>query len=151
MQQDIIAAYKQVCGHAFSQRDAYEKTVTHPAPRYYVSAKQASQVIAPMMRGDFDRVNLMWPLRKQMYYNLFDEVVKLSEKREFIGKSLSYIVRFAVLQPAPRFYIKWEQAKRIRIWLKKGYYDENGKVKDDKVPYYKKCRDRWQAKKEVEQ
>lgn len=147
MQHDVINAYKEVYAHCFTQREAYERTVLQPAPRYYITPKQALQVISPMMKGDFEMVNMMMPLRREMYYSLFNEVIKLSEKREFIGKSLSYVMRFAVLQPAPRFYIGWDRAKRIRIWLKKGYYDESGKVVEEKVRFYTTRRDNYKRKK----
>ena len=148
MQRDVINAYKEVYAKCFTQREAYERTVLQPAPRYYVTPKQALQVISPMMKGDFEMVDMMMPLRREMYYSLFNEVMKLSEKREFIGKSLSHVMRFAVLQPAPRFYIGWDRAKRIRIWLRKGYFDETGKVRDDKVKCYRTKREQYRLKKQ---
>lgn len=136
MQQDLIAAYKRVCGSCWSQHQAYERMVNEPAPRYYITPRQASQNIAMMVRGDFSRVDMMMPLRREMYYSLFGVVQQLSEKREFIGKSLSYIMRFAVIQPAPKFFISPTRGSIIRGFIKNGVFDENGKVRDEKLPSY---------------
>lgn len=130
-------AYIDVAHSCFSQQEAYEKTAKHPAPRYYVSPKQAFQVISPMVKGDFEKVELMQPNRRRMYYALFEEVQKLFEKREFEGKSLSYAMQFAVLRPAPEFFVGWKCVKRIRCWLKRGYYDEEGRVRPEKVSFYR--------------
>jgi hypothetical protein len=116
--------------------------VNEPAPRYYVSPKQASQNIALMVRGDFSRIEMMMPLRREMYYSLFKVVQELSEKREFIGKSLSYIMKFAVVQPAPKFFISPIRGCIIRGFIKNGVFDENGKVIDAKLPSYVNTREK---------
>lgn len=136
LQVDLMEAYKRVCGTCWTQSEAYERMVMEPAPRYYVSAKQASQIISPMLRGDFERVNMMLPLHREMYYALFDEVMRLCEKRDYVGKGLLYIMREAVLQPAPRFFISPTRAKIIRIWLKNGVFDEEGRFLSEKQPWY---------------
>lgn len=142
MQVDLINAYKKVCGSCWSQTQAYERMVEQPAPRYYVTPKQACSVISRMMKGDFERVNMMAPTRREMYYSLFDVVIKLSEKREFIGKSLSYIMKFAVAQPAPQFFISPIRARIIRGHIRNGVFDEEGKVRDEKLPSYTRCREK---------
>ena len=141
MQRDLIDAYKRVCGTCWSQTQAYERMVNEPAPRYYVSARQASQIISPMVRGDFERVNMMLPLRREMYYSLFEVVKQLFERREFIGKSLSFVMNFAVIQPAPKFFISAKRACMIRSYIRNGAYDDDGKVIDEKVPSYIKRRE----------
>ena len=141
MQHDLIAAYKRVCGNCWSQHQAYVRMVNEPAPRYYVSPKQASQIISLMVRGDFSKVEMMLPMRREMYYSLFKVVQELSEKREFIGKSLSYIMKFAVVQPAPKFFISPIRGSIIRGFIKNGVFDENGKVIDEKLPSYVNTRE----------
>jgi hypothetical protein len=142
MHQDLIAAYKRVCGSCWSQREAYVRMVNEPAPRYYVTPRQASQIVSQMVRGDFSRVELMMPLRREMYFSLFKVVQELSEKREFIGKSLSYIMKFAVMQPAPKFFIGPIRGMMIRGFIKNGVFDENGKVRDEKLPSYVNTREK---------
>lgn len=128
MQDDLIKAYNQVAPHCWLQREAYQKAVLQPAPRYYVSAKQAAQIISRMVHGDFERVNMMLPNRRRMYYSLFQKVIELSEKRAFIGKSLIYIVQYAVASPAPEFFCSFEKLHEVRQFLKNGRYDDDGKV-----------------------
>lgn len=127
-QDDLIKAYNRVALSCWSQRDAYMKAVKEPAPRYYVSPKQALQIISPMVKGDFEMVNLMMPNKKRMYYSLFEKVMELSEKRNFIGKSLYYIVQFAVCEPAPEFFMSHKTFESIRSWMKNGKIDDEGRV-----------------------
>lgn len=146
---DLIEAYKRVCGKCWSQHEAYERMVLEPAPRYYVSAKHAHQIIAPMVKGDFEMVNLMLPMRREMYYSLFEVVLRLSEQKEFRGKSLNYIMPFAITQPAPRFFISPTRARIIRNFLKNGIFDEQGKVIEEKLPSYTRTRVNKQLKMEA--
>ena len=111
-----------------------------PAPRYYVTAKQAYQVIAYMAKGDFERVNMMLPLRRRMYYTLFDEFVSLCEKPSFYNKSVWFIVQHAVERPAPEFFVSAERAKHLRCWLKSGVIDDSGKVVESRLPSYERTR-----------
>jgi hypothetical protein len=98
-----------------------------PAPRFYVTPKQAYQVISPMVKGDFEMVNILNPLRRKMYRELFDVVMRLTEKREFIGKSLLYIMPFAVTQPASQFFIRPHSLYCIRQSIKMGRINDEGK------------------------
>lgn len=115
--------------------------VKQPAPRYYVTPKQAYQVISPMMKGDFERVDLMAPTRRNLYYSLFEQVIRLSETREFIGKSLFYIMQYAVIQPAPEFFLSPTRARIIRYWVKSGAI-KDGRVQEDKIPSYVTSREK---------
>ena len=128
MQDDLIRAYNQVAPHCWLQEDAYKQAVKQPAPRYYVSPKQAAQVISPMVRGYFQKVDMMLPNRRRMYYSLFQKVVELSEKRSFIGKSLTYIMQYAVSSPAPEFFCSFEKLHEVRSFIKNGKLDEEGRV-----------------------
>jgi hypothetical protein len=127
-QDDLIKAYNKVAPLSWSQEDAYKKAVKEPAPRYYVSPKQALQIISPMVKGDFERVNMMMPNRKRMYYSLFEKVIELSEKRSFVGKSLFYIMHFAVLCPAPEFFVGYRKVAEVRSFIKRGLLTDEGRV-----------------------
>lgn len=129
MQADMIKAYCTVLKEhqCWTYEDACSKAVKLPAPRYYVTPKQAHMVISPMMKGDFEMVNLMMPLRRKMYYSLFDTVVKMTEQRQYADKSLWHIMKFAVLQPAPEFFIKPHTLYCTRLLMKQGNIDENGR------------------------
>ena len=127
MQDDLIKAYCKACEGSWTMHDACTKAVNMPAPRFYVTPKQAYQVISPMVKGDFERVNLLNPLRRKMYKELFDVVMRLTEKREFIGKSLWHIMPFAVIQPASQFFISAHALYCIRQDIKTGRMGDNGK------------------------
>lgn len=127
-QDDLIKAYNKVAPTCLMQDDAYKKTVKQPAPRYYVSAKQATQILSPMVHGDFTRVDMMLPNKRRMYYSLLEKVIELSEKRAFVGKPLTYIVQFAVSSPAPEFFISGGSFRIIRSALKNNRYDDEGRM-----------------------
>lgn len=145
---DLIESYKKVAPFCWSQQQAYERMVMQPAPRYYVTAKQAYQVIARMARGDFERVNMMLPLRRKMYYTLYDEFVSLCEKPMYYNKSVWYIVQQAVARPAPQFYISPERAKHIRCWIKSGVIDDEGRVDQNRLPSYARTAEYHRLKRE---
>ena len=145
MHADLMKAYINVSGTCWTQMEAYEKMVKEPAPRYYITPKQAYQVLARMMKGDFEIVDMMATGKRRMYYSLFEEVLKLSEKREFIGKSLWYIVPFAVNSPAPEFFITAERARHIRGWLKSGVI-KDGRIDETIVKSYANSRNRSRQK-----
>ena len=115
MYEELMKVYCEVCRvyECRSQTEAFEHTVSHPASRFFVDTRRAYQNIYPMLRGDFSRIEKMKPLRQEMYRALFDVVMRLSQKRQFWGKSPFYIVKFAVLEPAPRFYIGVEKMRKV--------------------------------------
>lgn len=149
-QDDLIKAYNQVAPHCWSQSEAYEKAVKQPAPRYYISPRQAAQVISPMVHGDFEKVNMMLPNKRRMYYSLFQKVIELSEKRCFIGKSLLYIMQYAVAQPAPEFFVTGYSVEQVRRYIKKGYLNDDGRVVNyqSRDKSYSKLKAKRQARKE---
>ena len=148
MYHDLIEAYKAVAPHCWTQGEAYERMVKQPAPRYYVTPKQAYQVIAKMVKGDFEMVNMMLPLRRKMYYALYDEFVSLCEKPMFYGKSVWFIMQHAVSRPAAEFYISAERAKHIRCWLKTGVIDDEGRIVESRLPSYARTREYHRNKRE---
>lgn len=117
MMQDLMAVYRKVVVDVplgTTQTEVYEIVVHHPAPRFYIDPRRAHSVLSPMMRGDMSVLERLNPLKRQMYHDLYDKVMELSQKKGFWRKSLYYILKEAVLQPSPRFYIN---APRMgQIW-----------------------------------
>jgi len=50
----------------------------------------------------------------------------MSEEREFVGKSLTYVAQFAVLRPAPEFFLSVSQFQDMRLWIKRGLIRDDG-------------------------
>lgn len=115
MYDELMKVYCKVLGEhdVRTQTEAFELTVRHPASRFFVESRRAYQNIYPMLRGDYSRLEKMKPLRQEMYMALYDVVMRLSQKRQFWGKSPYYIVKFAVLEPAPRFYVDVEMMRKV--------------------------------------
>lgn len=103
--EDLFAVYREVCASCHSQSEAWHKVINHPAPRYYITPKQAHEMLSPMLRGDTSEIDRLKPLSRKMYKDLFDELNRMSQNTEYMGKSLWYICQFLVTRPAPQFYI----------------------------------------------
>lgn len=103
--EDLMMAYRDVARACHKQEEAYEKVARHPAKRYYVSAKQAFEKLRKMVTGDFSEVDSMEEPRRRLYYNLFEKLNEMSQRKEYIGKSLYFICSFLVIEPAPEFFI----------------------------------------------
>ena len=151
MQDDIIKAYCKSCEGAWIYDDAYKKVSKMPAPRYYITPKQAYQVVVKMVRGYFEEVDQMLPNKRRMYYSLFKKVMEMSEQRAFINKSLWYIMQFAVASPAPEFFIDYQTVGRIRRMMKSGEVDDEGKMT---LPYcerptYQRLKEKRRRRKEL--
>lgn len=116
---DVLTAYREVAPRCRSQKEAWEKTARHTAPRYYVTPRQAWNRLRLMVRGDFSEVDAMKPIRRRMYYSLYHKLGEMSQRREFVGCSLWFICQFLVSEPAPEFFIGGEAVKRIFVFAKK--------------------------------
>lgn len=117
--EDLIKAYRKIAPHCHSQKEAWEKTVKSAAPRYYVSARQAWDRLRRMVVGDFSGVDAMRPLKRKMYYSLFEKYIEMSQKKQYAGKSLWFACQFLVLEPAPEFYTKPQNLKFIFCFYRK--------------------------------
>lgn len=119
MRDDVMAAYRDVAPHCWSQEEAWVKVAKHPAKRYYISPKQAHDILRKMTVGNFEYVNKMRPERQRLYYSLFEKLQAMTQKKEFIGKSLAFICPFLVTQPAPEFFVSASTISQIFANYKK--------------------------------
>ncbi len=119
MREDLMTAYRSVYASCHSQMEAWEKTRRQPAPRYYVSPKRAYLVLSGMVQGDFTKVDALPCLKRKMFYDLLADVNDLSQRKEFMGKSLWFLCQFVVTRPAPEFYISVEALKKAITCSKK--------------------------------
>lgn len=119
MRQDLMNAYREVYSKCHSQREAYIKTVKHPAPRFYVTPTQAYKMMRPVVAGDFSKLEALPPLKRDMYIEMFDTLRRMTQKQEFMGKSLWFICQFLVTYPASEFYLSINTFKDIFPSIKK--------------------------------
>ena len=120
MMSDLMQVYREVvenCPQGTTQTEVYQLVIQHPAPRFYIDPRWAHSIVSPMMRGDRSVLEKLKPLKQQMYKDLYDKVMELSQMKGFWRKSLYYILKEAVLQPAPRFYIN--TTRMGQIWQEK--------------------------------
>ena len=120
MSRDLMQVYREVVENqpmGTTQTEVYKLVVQHPAKRFYVDPRRAHQRISSMMRGDMSVVENLNPLKRQMYRDLYDVVMRLYQRKGFWRKSAYYVVKEAVLEPAPRFYIDWKRMEQI--WREK--------------------------------
>lgn len=116
---DLMKAYREVAPTCMKQEEAWRKTNAHPAPRYYITPRQAWDRMRRMAVGDFEKVDKMKPARKRMFYSLFGRLNEMSQRTEFIGCSLWFICQFLVLEPAPEFFLSNDAVKKIFLNTKK--------------------------------
>lgn len=115
---DLMATYKEVYKKCWSQQEAWKKTAEHPAPRYYVTAKEAYEKLRHMVRGDTSVVDRLGRSKRRMYYSLFDKLEEMTQRRNLIGKSLWFICPLLVAEPAPEFFVEPRTVKDIYIKYK---------------------------------
>ena len=81
-----------------------------------------------MAVGDFSKVDSMKPIRQKLYYTLFNRMNEMTQRKEFVGKSLWFICQFLVSEPAPEFFIQSSNLKFIFAYYKK--YGKNYREMD---------------------
>ena len=113
LRDDLMAVYKDVYRKCWSQQEAWKKTAEHPAPRYYVTAKEAYEKLRHMVRGDMSAVDRLGRSKRRMYYSLFDKLEEMTQRRELVGKSLWFICPLLVAEPAPEFFVEPRTVKDI--------------------------------------
>ena len=115
MSRDLMKAYRDVVSEelpqGITQTEVYDMVVAREAPRFYIDPRRAHQRIAKMMRGDYSDLEKLNPLKQMMYKDLFDVVMRLSHRKSY--KSLYAVLKDAVLENAPRFYISGERMAQI--------------------------------------
>ena len=139
MVRDLMQVYREVvddCPMGTTQTEVYQIVVQHPAPRFYVDPRWAHGIISPMMRGDRSVLEKLNPLKQQMYRDLYDKVMELSQRKGFWKKSLYYILKEAILEPAPRFYIS--EKRMGQIWIEKNIETRQQRYKRIGKPYEKR-------------
>ncbi len=138
MSRDLMKAYREVLSQELplgrsrniTQEDVYNMVVERQAPRFYIDPRRAHLRISKMMRGDYSDLEKLNPLKQQMYKDLFEVVMRLSHRKSY--KSLYAVLRDAVLENAPRFYIRGERLAQIwrieKELARKKRYERNAKI-----------------------
>ena len=119
MEDELMRVYNRLyqSGRYRNNRECYEAVVKQSAPRFYVDARRAFQYLSPMSRGDMKAVERLGELKQAMYRELFAVVMRLSSEERYHDRSLYGLVRLAVMEPAPRFYISAD--RMAQIWRKR--------------------------------
>lgn len=126
MREDLMRCYREIAPNCITQAGAWRKTVLHPAPRYYVSARQAYQQINLYLQGRTEEIDKMKPLHRERWMCLIQEVLKIAQEPEHQGKPLTELTKIAVERPAPQFFIQPERMKSLFRNTKYNRYDKNG-------------------------
>ena len=102
---DLMQSYREVYPTCSSQTEAYEKTVNHAAPRYYVGLCSAYSYILNITKGKHEKYKSYSRNKIEMFNSLYAEVVRLSGEKDFCNMNLHNLVAYAILRPAPSFFI----------------------------------------------
>lgn len=140
---DIMAAYRKLAPTCTTQQQVWLKLAACPAPRFYVTHFQAYQRMLQFFKGD-KKIKKLPLTRKRLYEALYDVCLKLSQQRQYLGLSLYQLVQYAIVQPAPSFFVapssmprlfkkakQFERDKnqRFQHFYKTKFLKENGKRK----------------------
>lgn len=135
LRKDLMDAIKKCSdGSAWFVSQIWKKAVRMPAPRYYVTAKQAYQVLLPVVEGDFSNLEKMSPRRQRLYRSLYGKVMEMAGRPQYQGKSLWFLIPFAVGSPAPEFFVSEKWARLIYMEEMRGYrYKPRFRKKEEEV------------------
>lgn len=108
---DLYDAYRDVisntCG-SVSLEEILKRTVRHPARKFYISVRRASDLVGAVERGDEIKVS---PERRRM---IDDIIIRVNHERDkYPDKCLRFILEEVIDSPAPEFYLKPTSANII--------------------------------------
>lgn len=123
---DLMRAYDEYvssCNY-IRMSEVYKVIVNMPSRRFWVSDIRAALVISAMMRGETD-LNAMWPLKKEMYEEIYSRVLALW--KEYPELTVSELCAKVIVQPAPKFYLTPGSAKIMVCKARKKWIQEKWK------------------------
>lgn len=121
---DLMAAYRSVVSSCSTQQQAWKRTVDSPAPRFYVTHFQAYQRMLQFYKKD-PAINKLPLLQKRQYEALYEVCLRMSQQKEYLGMSLYQLTQFAILQPAPSFFVSVKSMPRFFQLAKQYERDKN--------------------------
>lgn len=134
----VYDEYLSSCRH-IRMLDVYKTIVDKPAVRFWVSDIRAALVVSALMRGEID-LDSMWPLKKEMYQEIYHRVLLLRESRPDLR--ISELCAIVVEQPAPKFYLtpgsaqmmickarkQWKREKMKKLLISKNIAGHNTEI-----------------------
>lgn len=123
---DLMRAYDEYVSSCAYIRmpEVYRVIVNMPSRRFWVSDIRAALVISAMMRGETD-LSAMWPLKKEMYEEIYSRVIALRKISPEL--SVSELCAKVIVQPAPKFYLTPGSAKIMVCKARKQWMREKKK------------------------
>lgn len=118
-------------GHKVTRDELFERIVTLPASRFWVSEQRATVVVGTMCREARERgctprywnaLRSMHPSKRRMYEEIYRRYLLFKEDHH--AKSIYWCVSSVVRQRAPEFYITPDSAKVIFYRIKNRYHEE---------------------------
>lgn len=113
----VYTSYIEKCDFV-SLKDVYQVVAESPAPRFYVTAKRASIVIAQMQQG----LSCGNPLKDEMYREIYRRCLKL--RKQHPKWTMYQLCEVVVQQPAPKFYILPNRVQFILIKIRRRWAKE---------------------------
>ena len=101
---DLMAAYRRVATNCSTQQQAWQETVNSPAPRFYITHFQAYQRMLQFYKRD-PAIKKLPLLQQRLFEALYETCLRMSQQKEYLGMSLYQLTQFAIMQPAPSFFV----------------------------------------------
>lgn len=124
---DLLDVYNEVAPDSLTPAIAYERVVKHPAKRFYITPKQVYQRVNNYIKGKTEVITSLKPIQQQQFYDLIKVMIRLQRQGCNRDKGLMHLCRLAVMEPAPRFYIKPTTFSTILSQYIQGQLDEYGR------------------------
>lgn len=101
--QDLYRAYSQYIDRhkTISHSEMYRDIANMESSRFWVSVDRATIVVSAIMRGN-DILKSMWPLRREMYSEIYKRVCILKKDKNL---PLPVLCEMVITQKAPKFYL----------------------------------------------
>lgn len=107
---DLMRAYDECISDCdyIRMTEIYKRVVNMPSRRFWVSETRATIVINAIIKGEAN-LDSMWALRREMYTEIYNRVIKLKELNP--NASISELCATVISMPAPKFYLTPDTAK----------------------------------------
>jgi hypothetical protein len=111
--EEMISVYRKVAPECWTQKQAFERVVNHPASGFFILPQTACNVVRNMYWGRSDHIRRRSGNQARMYEEIYRRIMEKSQKPEYSGMSLVGLCTIVVDEPAPEFYMSVDSFRNV--------------------------------------
>ena len=111
--EEMISVYRKVAPECWTQKQAFERVVNHPASGFFILPQTACNVVRNMYWGRSDHIRRRSGNQARMYEEIYRRIMEKSQKPEYSGMSLMGLCTIVVDEPAPEFYMSVDSFRNV--------------------------------------